>query len=479
MLTRVISFLCIAIQALQGLLTIKIAAQFLDISEMKNWVLLAALMPYVSIFDFGISQAIIREVSIARTYEGTKSKTYEHTLIKTLLIFSGGVILLLAIPSLAVSVIGVATLICLFVAFSCLRIFSNIIISLVFVSISALVERTIRLLSSLIFLFSVYIFLHLQFNIYSLHFSILTQSIIIIFLSCFISRKDLFKAWHCHYDKEIIKKIFPNLRDWTLTYIPSLFIFNSTIYLISLALTAEDVVRYSIIYQLFFGILAVCNIPVLLNSPKWSLRFARDGVGSFNKEIMHVIVEVSIIALTGCLFLSAFGNQIIHSIKPNIGAIGLISFLLFSYLIYIEAIQTTLTSASFSCRETNYVKITIIAGICSILLSFLGAKLYGLSGAISGVLLAQSLTCETFNIKRAVSFFNLNKWFLVKLLSLGGGIISIALLSFITLNGSEDGGISIINNVYKVLIICVLIFIYIITVYFSGFYFLGKRHNEN
>lgn len=123
MLTRVISFLCIAIQALQGLLTIKIAAQFLDISEMKNWVLLAALMPYVSIFDFGISQAIIREVSIARTYEGTKSKTYEHTLIKTLLIFSGGVILLLAIPSLAVSVIGVATLICLFVAFSCLRIF--------------------------------------------------------------------------------------------------------------------------------------------------------------------------------------------------------------------------------------------------------------------------------------------------------------------------------------------------------------------
>ncbi|MDE9461685.1 lipopolysaccharide biosynthesis protein [Xenorhabdus bovienii] len=482
MLTRIVSLLCIAIQALQGILTIKIAAQFLDISEMKNWVLLAALIPYISIFDFGISQALIREVSIAKKNGEIKSRDYEYTLIRTLLIFSGTVILLLAIPSFIISMIDITkiiTLTCLFIAFSCLRIFSNIILALVFVNISALVERTIRLFSSLIFLSSIYAFLYLQFNIYSLHLAVLSQSIVIIFLSCFIIRIDLYQIWHHHYDRKIIKKVFPNLRDWTLTYIPSLFVFSSTIYIISLTLTAEDVVKYSIIYQLFFGVLAVCNIPVQLNSPKWSQNFVRDGAGSFNKAIMNVIFEVSIIAIMGCLFLSAFGNQIIHFIKPSISTIGFMSFLLFSLLIYIESIQATLTSACFSCRETNYIKITVIAGICSVLFSFLGAKLYGLEGAIGGVLLSQSITCEIFNIKRALSFFNFNKWFVLKLFPLGGGVIFVSSLLFIVMNNNGYETISLTNIYYKILTICVLVLIYIVTSYFSGLYSLGKKHHES
>ncbi|MBD2795649.1 hypothetical protein ID856_03750 [Xenorhabdus sp. 18] len=479
MLTRIVSLLCIAIQALQGILTIKIAAQFLDISEMKSWVLLAALIPYISIFDFGISQAIIREVSIAKKSKESKFKNHEHILIRTLLIFSVSVVSLLAAPSLVICLIDITkavTITCLFITFSCLRIFSNVLLALVFVNISALVERIVRLLSSLVFLSSTYIFLYLKFNIYSLHFAILSQSVVIIFLSFLISRKDLYQAWNCHYDTQIIKKVFPNLRDWTLTYIPSLFVFSSTIYVISLTLTAEDVVKYSIIYQLFFGILAVCNIPIQLNSPKWSQSFSQGGAGSFNKKITNVIFEVSIVALIGCLFLSAFGNQIIHFIKPGISTIGFICFLLFSLLIYVESIQATLTSACFSCRETNYIKVTGIAGICSVLFSFWGAKLYGLEGAIAGVLLSQSITCEIFNIKRALSFFNINKWFVLKLLSLGGGIILISPFLFIMLNNSEHETFSIISILYKVLIISTLVFIYIVTSYFSSLYLSGKRY---
>ncbi|WP_047682702.1 MULTISPECIES: lipopolysaccharide biosynthesis protein [Xenorhabdus] len=480
MLTRIVSLLCIAIQTIQGILTIKIAAHFLDISEMRTWVLLAALIPYISIFDFGISQAIIREVSIAKKGEISKPENFNYTIIKTLLTFSGTVILLLVIPSLTISITGInkiTTLICLFVTLSCLRIFSNILLSLVFVNISALIEKTIRLLSSLIFLFSVYAFLYLQFNIYSLHIAILFQSLVIISLSCFISRKDLYQAWNYHYDKKIIRKIFPNLRDWTLTYVPSLFVFNSTIYVISFTLAAEDVVKYSIIYQLFFGVLAVCNIPIQLNSPKWSQNFARNGAGSFNKEIMSVIFEVSIIALIGCLFLNAFGNEIIHFIKPNISTIGFICFLFFSLLIYIESIQATLTSACFSCRETNYIKITAVAGIFSVLFSFLGSKLYGLEGAIGGVLLSQSISCEIFNIKRALTFFKFNKWLIFKLLPLGGGVIFISTLLFIILDDSKYEIIT--NTFYKTFVICISLLIYIITSYISNLYSIGKRYNEN
>ncbi|WP_340616511.1 lipopolysaccharide biosynthesis protein [Xenorhabdus entomophaga] len=480
MLTRIVSLLCIAIQALQGILTIKIAAQFLNISEMKTWVLLAALIPYISIFDFGISQAIIREVSIAKKSKESKPKNHEYTLVRTLLTFSGSVILLLAVPLLIIGLIDVTkiiTITCLFIASACLRIFSNSLLALVFVNIGPLIERTIRLLSSLIFLSSIYAFLYLKFNIYSLHLSILSQSIIIIVLSCFISKKDLYQACNHHYNKKIIKRIFPNLRDWTLTYIPSLFVFSSTIYVISFSLAAEDVVKYSIIYQLFFGILAVCNIPIQLNSPKWSQNFARNGVGSFNKEIMSVIFEVSIIALMGCLSLNAFGNEIIHFIKPNISTIGFICFLLFSILIYIESIQATLTSACFSCRETNYIKITAIAGVFSVLFSFLGAKLYGLEGAIGGVLLSQSITCEIFNIKRALTFFRFNKWFIFKLLPLGGGIIFISSFLFIILDDSRYEIVT--NTFYKAFIICIALLIYIATSYISGLYSLGKRYNEN
>ncbi|PHM66220.1 hypothetical protein Xsto_01445 [Xenorhabdus stockiae] len=473
-----VSLLCIAIQALQGILIIKIAAQFLNISEMKNWVLLAALIPYISIFDFGISQAIIREVSISKKNAGTE----QYALIKTLLTFSGSVIFLLSIPTLIIGAITpskIITSICLFIFFSLLRIFSNTLLALIFVNISVLVEKTIRLLSSLIFISSAYVFLYLQCNLYSLHISILFQSIFIIFLSFLINRKELHQAWKKNYDKEIIKKVFPNLRDWTLTYIPSLFVFSSTIYIISFTLTAEDVVKYSIIYQLFFGVLAVCNIPIQLSSPKWSQSFSKNGAGSFNKEIMNVIFEVSVISLMGCLFLNAFGNKIIHFIKPNISSIQFMSFLLFSFLVYIESIQATLTSACFSCRETNYIKITIIAGICSVLFSFIGASLYGLEGAIGGVLLSQSISCEIFNIKRALSFFNFNKWSIFKFLLFGGTIIFISAFSFSTIDSSKYEFITAEIIFYKTLILCLLTLIYIIISYLSGLYSLGKRHNEN
>ena len=429
MASRIVSLFSILIQALQGILTIKLASGVLEIEQMQVWVLMAGMLPFIALFDFGFTSTVIRELSMSNGHGSARYDSESTGLVKSLLTISilillGSVLLLMILSCTGL----IAYVISFFILSGFLRVISNIFLSMVFVTKGAVFEKGVKIFSTIVYFIAISLCLRFDFGLYSLSLSVFFQALASILLSVVCSFYIYKQVLFSDFDLNKVRKVYPNLRDWTLSSIPSLFVFSSTLYVVAMYLKPEEIVQYSLLYQMFFGVLTVANIPVYLSSPTWSYLFNKKEFSSLNKSILKTIYEVSFLALSGCTFLIFFGSDILNFINSEIFEPSYFVLLVFSLLIYLEAIQTSLTNACFSCRNTNYTLITIVAGVLSVVFSFLGAKYFGLIGAVSGVLVSQSLSCGYFNIRRAIRFFKFHALKVIFVLSTGSFFIILSVL---------------------------------------------------
>lgn len=429
--TRVIALMNVLIQALIGLTTIKLASLYLDQEQMKTWVLMVSALPYILFFDFGVYPTLIREVTFLKS-NNNYSINKLRSVISSFKIFSLWVLILLQMLFLFLMFFLDNSFYVVIFYLCCLsmRVFSNSLLAMVVALISIKYDNLIRIVSNLTFSVSLYVYLESGLYLWSLPFACVTQVFLIV-LFCILSLKlksDINLLYDWYFDLNFFKGIFIHLKNWTLTSLPSLFVFSATIYVISINLSNENIIQYSILHQVSFGVLTVALIPSKISSPYWSFLFSNGDLTLLRDSISKILREVTVLSVMGLSTLILLGDIITSYINFIMIDVPLICYFLFSILIFLESIQVCLTATCVSAGNTNFIKVTSCAAILSLGFTYIGSMYIGLEGAILGMILSQSLSCNYFNIKRAVGMFSIKKTYIKKCILSGASIITLVSL---------------------------------------------------
>lgn len=392
------SFLNQILTIVYSIIILKFASYKFSLEELEVWVLMIALAPYIGLLDLGVGQILIREIS----FEKIKSKPSIEKIAISICMFNLVVLgfFLLLTPAIIIFHSGYLAL--FFVA-NIVRIFSNYNFSLIYVMKSVESERLTKLATNVAYFIMTLLFINMDFGYYSIGLAILISSLLAVFVGFLLTPQD----FSVQLDFSVIKRNLQNIKNWALTAIPSLFVFNSTIYVISINLDPNEVVQYVMLFQIYFGILQLSVIPRSMYLSSWAMMYKTGKLGELNENVKKVLNVILTLIIVGAIISTVFVDKYFSFINSEISVPQFNILVLFSILIMLEAFQTTTTAACNIVGYTDFIISTFAAAILSIIFTFVFSMNYGLVGVVLGLILSQLFTCGIFNVRR---FFYLFKF---------------------------------------------------------------------
>ncbi|WP_413587442.1 hypothetical protein [Bdellovibrio sp. HCB274] len=403
------SLLSQILQSLSAVVASGLIVRTLSGNEIGFWFVLLAAMPFIGLLDLGLPVTITREIGFALGQDDSKNRVGK--LVKTLLIFKLYIFLALPICVLVErcflanhSFVEIVTYY-LFVGGCLLRVYWN--------SCSAILvavgrnnhDKAIKGLGSIVYLVSIFLILRKGDSSVDIAIAWLVQSIFLLGASMFM----IFKAVACNsvsFQKEQLQILLAPSKEYILSALPSLGIFNLSVFFVSRFLGPTAVVELSLVQQISAVLMSVLTIPSSISSPILSYLFKSD-ISKFNEVLKRIYRFSSTSTAFALLFLlvtKPIWEKIWLGGKAHIGTSFIV---LYFVLIFLEIQQVTLTTGIIASGFVRFSKVAISSVILIVLMFYLLLPKVGIIGVPVGIMVGQLLTCYWFSPWVSVGRF---KW---------------------------------------------------------------------
>ena len=444
----VISILSLITQGAVMILSLSFASAFLDDFALKEWNLGIASYAFVSLFDFGASTFILRDLASGEKIRVASAKDLSKTMIIC------GFVLSLFFLTLNFFVLTETTYLIIIGAM-----LGRVIINIIGVMNAAfgriIVEKGSKIIFGLTMIFSQYLLLSYNFGVYSLAISIYISVIIQFTFLYYVN--DIFR--------NIIKTSKFNLLsiwnnrvehiNWLLYTLPAFFIFNFQIFAIGFWSETDNVALYNTIHQLLYTVIAISGVVSYVSGPAIS-RLNFISKQSRNTLIIHTAKVVSTSVAIGLSIVLMFLPIIQDVMFKNINlTVNFNLWVLFAFYIIIEVFQMSMVNALIYTGHTDFWKVNLSSAFLNTTLCWLLIPSYGLLGAVLSIIISQTLTCNFFNIRLSFKKLEIpwNKALFVLFISLLFFTINISLYYILYNN--------IIALIFSIIIIILLFIKYI------------------
>lgn len=427
-----ISILNLAIQAVIILVSISIAAKYLNSLDLKDWSLGLSSYGYISLFDFGASTFIMRNLASSDRYLKKKGLDLSKSISFIAFIIS----LILLILSMVTSNRLIFVMGAMF-----FRVCVNVVNAVFVAEGKLLQERISKIIFSTSLLLSQYFLFSIGFGFTSLpisiYFSVLIQIIYLFFCGNSLANIVL-------NGKFSVLLIWKNKKEhinWLFYTIPALFIFNFQVFAIGIWSSPQNVVYFSCAHQILYGVISISTITSYLSGPIIS-RFH----GSFRrKRNIIIMTNLRIVVLTSSIVLAStisFLPYIQQLLFSNIDIIPfIILWIIYAGFIIIEIFQMAVVNALIYTGYTNFGVVNIASATINVILCYLLIPNFGLKGALISIIFAQMSTCNIFNILKAQRILELSPKKLILIILEG---LLIFLIIIMISQYAKNYGISII-----------------------------------
>jgi len=289
-------------------------------------------------------------------------------------------------------------------------------------------EKIVRIINIILMLVIGLLCLKLEMGVYSLIIALLMSSL----ASIFINLKKLNKLTEKITQKPSIKwENLKKLLSKSIRYLgigtPGLIVYNSSAFIIASKLDAQSLVEYGIIQQIVAGISMVAFLPISLNLPS----IVDDNKINNNKNLEKMIENIALISALS-FSLMAINFEFVMNIWLNQQNqyISVFAMLYFT-IMFVEWLQSSLTTVSMAVGNLNYITTTILSGIMVLILMPILIGWYGLIGVPIAIFIAQCTTCHPYNIYISLKTLKLN--FIKYLLCVVPSILVIILMIIVNL----------------------------------------------
>jgi len=427
-----ITFISGVMQILGGVLLTKFAYDYLKIEQLNLWFLIIATFPIMSLMELGANVTMPRILSVKNAELEDKYKFIFEFISASLIIY------------LTISLLCLATFTYAYI-YALINLDElKIILSLVFVGIFRIVgnishatlysmgnnqyEKIVRIINIILMLVIGLLCLKLEMGVYSLIIALLMSSL----ASIFINLKKLNKLTEKITQKPSIKwENLKKLLSKSIRYLgigtPGLIVYNSSAFIIASKLDAQSLVEYGIIQQIVAGISMVAFLPISLNLPS----IVDDNKINNNKNLEKMIENIALISALS-FSLMAINFEFVMNIWLNQQNqyISVFAMLYFT-IMFVEWLQSSLTTVSMAVGNLNYITTTILSGIMVLILMPILIGWYGLIGVPIAIFIAQCTTCHPYNIYISLKTLKLN--FIKYLLCVVPSILVIILMIIVNL----------------------------------------------
>ena len=442
MITIFVSLINVVVQSAVALLSLAIASRYLDVDSFSIWALAGATFAYVSLLDAGASMIVQRNVASRRPDLVHDAET----MAKTLFVVIGG-------AGLAVFVIGELASEFVYIAMigsMMIRVSVNVLGAVLVAEGAAVAERISRMSSSATLLLLQYVLLHGNLGIASWGISVLVAAGVYLAMLLALSGS----VRRIMADAVVAFSMFRKYRsdhvNWLFYTIPGLFIYNFQVFGLKFWATIEAVAVFAAAHQLYYSTISVFSITSVLSSVAISKHhyaqserrnetvFTNLRTNSLLVTLALVLVSVLLIPLGSLLF-------------PRIpfGGYWLV-FAAYGFFLVLEAAQMALTNALISAGETDFKLVNIVSAMLNVVGCYLLVPHFGISGAVLAVGMAQLVTCNYYNIRKAIRLLSLPVVQVVRTI----GLSLIIYLVLVSAHWLAHGLGNHAGNVVDALIVC-------------------------
>lgn len=153
----------------------------------------------------------------------------------------------------------------------------------------------------------------------------------------------------------------------------------------------EDVGTYGLTYQLFEIGFNLLFTAALIKTPQW-IRMFKDGLfKELSLSYLKLKAGCLLFMLLGGLFISAFGERLLHFFEVNTGLLSWDKCLFFT-LIFILQLNHSISGQLLTIQnKIPFALASLLTGVCVLTLSIITVPYYGIIGAIASIFLGQAV----------------------------------------------------------------------------------------
>ncbi|MFZ6849869.1 lipopolysaccharide biosynthesis protein [Undibacterium sp. RuRC25W] len=402
-----------AVQIISAVFLSRIAFHYLSTSELKLWFVMMAVMPFISLFELGVTLVLPHQLAQINYEKNASSALITNFLTAVVAITTPVLIIALVLAKfgatlLSESDIPLIIILCIAVY---LRVIGNVLQGVLYAMCDNAIEKTIRIVSSLVLTITGVICLKAGFGIYSMPTAWIFGALLSIGLA--IGRQIVKWKIRIHFNSISKQKVMEMLGAairYIAIAVPGQFVFNATPFIIAANLPATDTISYGLNLQIIAGIGLVANTPITVATPKLAAQY-RKSISDASSLLMNTlrlsgllsVFLLTIIWINQHLILSVWTGRSMQ--------IDSVFLAVYFFMMFVEWQQNTMSTAVMATGNFKFVIVTI----CSALLILLGMPLIikriGFVGVPLSLLAAQLITSHPYNIRLAF------KTYRIKLLS--------------------------------------------------------------
>ncbi len=487
------SFYLIVTQSLGYLFITHLLIRYLPPIYASAWFLFISIALFVSIFDFGLSPTLSREIGFSHGNEGLDKKRllgtiYTAVSLNTIMAFvlllvgiiGGGAYLHHVFPKVDYPIISHAYFYFLFGTF--FMFLSNPFFAVHYGFGHVATERFLRSLSWLLAMLLLYIGVKCNLSFPQLGMLWLTQGVIVHFIArvyTIVKFKLHFLSVYIDY-KQLPLIIGPSLK-WAVMSFGAILILQTSNFVIASALKPELIAQYAPLMQLATAIMTLGGVVQLALVPMVSKLMGKGEHQKIRGILLFSSRTTLCLVLLPAICLLCWGGEIVHF---WLGAAFHYSFGIMVVLLIMSVLESHHVSCAAVVMATGYIKFMIpalLSGVLTLVFSVCFAHYWGLVGVALGVMCAQLMTNNWYavfvslrclHVSAGSFFYNLLPVFFYAIILFGVG----CLLSY----WHQSVGLWML--LFNLLILSMVAAIFLMLLYWkniSGFCQLSrKNHHE-
>lgn len=406
-----LSLLAQLVQLCTGVILTWIAVSFLTAEELPVWFMFVSFLPLVNITDFGVSTVIARHSS-RLSGSGVNVAEFIRALVFPPLIFlSLACAVAIAMMLHSRGTLSAVASITLVIGF-CLRVCFNLAIAPVCAAGNFIVEKTARILSSVVlFVFAYYWAAASRLEgiayAYVAHSVVGLLALAAIYLLVYRVSPQLLVPPSVSIVRQYWMMYRADIVDALLTSIPALVLFQVSVWVLFVLKGPADVPSLSVVLQIAFAAISVATIPVALTGPFIGRSKGRRNV----QEIAHFVTNASslstaLVAFVALSIYMYFGIIDEIWLKGRISIEGGLLPLALAFVL-LEVLAISMTLPCYFYSAAHFAAITWMSAVVHFVLMWPTIFYLGASGALLSLLIAQICTIYWYNARRFVETFGI------------------------------------------------------------------------
>ena len=418
-----LSYINLFLSTIVAILIVPILLDGLGITHYGIYVLLISTVGYFSLFNLGLTDALIRYVSefhavnnINKIKTITSSSTY-------FFLFIGFVVFILSLIFLnflsSIFKIDIENISIFKTGFLLLAF--NFVISLQGGVLSSVISgyqkndivKFFNLIQIIVYNSLIYIFIKLGYGLLGVIFSAIISSVFLIFLcSIYILKNKVAYSFNPRFfDKKILIKIFPySFKIFTMS-ITSQILYRSDAIIIGIYLSSIYLTNYDVMYKISFLVAMLSTAFSEVLFPTYSRLNSLKDISQIKKLLkLNIVISISVVSFF-TMFLTVWGNNIFDIWLGNKVEISINVFFFMLLINFLHAIGPCFTVLKAIGKIKLLTISSIVNAVLNVVLSIILIKEYGLVGVLYATLIAH-ISTDTL-----VTFYSLKRYLKLDLIN--------------------------------------------------------------